>query len=71
LTPFLGSEAIELFSSLCDLPFTVMGGVKLKHVQDIVARGARHIAVVTALTQAKDIAAETGRWIKAIEKSAA
>ena len=70
MTPFLGSEAIELFSSLCDLPFTVMGGVKLEHVQDLVARGVRHIAVVTALTQAKDIAAETERWIEAIDKAA-
>ena len=67
LTPFLGSDAIESFSSLCDLPFTVMGGVKLEHVKDLVARGAQRIAVVTALTQAKDIAAETRLWIEAID----
>ena len=69
LTPFLGSDAIELFSSLCDLPFTVMGGIKRNHVQDLVARGARRFAVVTALTQAKDIAAETRLWIKAIDRA--
>jgi thiamine-phosphate pyrophosphorylase len=68
LTPFLGPDAIETFAALCDLPFTVMGGVKLDHVQHLVARGARRIAVVTALTRAKDIAAETRRWIEAIEK---
>ena len=71
LTPFLGSDAIESFSSLCDLPFTVMGGVKRGHIQDIVARGAQRIAVVTALTQAKDIAAETRLWIEAIGKARA
>ena len=71
LTPFLGSDAIESFSSLCDLPFTVMGGVKLEHVQDLVAREARRIAVVTALTQAENIAAETRCWIEAIEKASA
>jgi thiamine-phosphate pyrophosphorylase len=68
LTPFLGSDAIEQFTSLCDLPFTVMGGVKLEHAQDLAARGARRIAVVTALTQAKDIAAETRRWVEALGK---
>jgi thiamine-phosphate pyrophosphorylase len=69
LTPFLGSDVIESFSSLCDLPFTVMGGVKRDHIQDLVAKGVRRIAVVTALTQAKDIAVETRLWIEAIDKA--
>jgi thiamine monophosphate synthase len=46
-----------------------MGGVKLDHVKLLVTKGARRIAVVTALTQAKDIAAETQRWIEEIEKA--
>ena len=71
LTPFLGSDVIESFSSLCDLPFTVMGGVKRDHIQDLVAKGVRRIAVVTALTQAKDIAVETRLWIEAIDKARA
>ena len=71
LTPFLGSDVIESFSSLCDLPFTVMGGVKRDHIQDLVAKGVRRIAVVTALTQAKDIAAETRLWVEAIDKTSA
>ena len=66
LTPFLGLDAIETFVSLCDLPFTVMGGIKLIHVRELVARGAHRIAVVTALTQAEDIAAETRCWIEEI-----
>lgn len=71
LTPFLGLEAIEAFSSLSDLPFTVMGGIKLEHVENLTALGAHRIAVVTALTQARDIRAETRRWIEAIEKGTA
>ncbi|PLX49729.1 MAG: thiamine phosphate synthase [Desulfobulbaceae bacterium] len=71
LTPFLGPDVIKTFASLCDLPFTVMGGVKLDHIPGLLARGARRIAVVTALTQAKDIAAETRRWIEAIDKASA
>jgi thiamine-phosphate pyrophosphorylase len=69
LTPFLGTEAIGTFTSLSDLPFTVMGGVKRKHVKDIVVSGARRIAVVTALTQAENIAEETRCWIEEIEKA--
>ena len=71
LTPFLGSDAIESFLALCNLPFTVMGGVKRDHLQDLAAKGARRIAVVTALTQTKDIAAETRLWIEAIDKASA
>jgi thiamine-phosphate pyrophosphorylase len=70
LTSFLGPAAIEQFSPLCDLPFTVMGGVKMNHVRELVSRGARRIAVVTALTQADDIAAETRCWVEEIRKAA-
>jgi thiamine-phosphate pyrophosphorylase len=69
LTPFLGPDGVKTFSPLCDLPFTVMGGIKLEHVQDLAAYGVRRIAVVTALTQAEDIAAETRRWIAAIDRA--
>lgn len=69
LTPFLGPGGVTIFSSLCDLPFTVMGGIKREHIQELASLGVRRIAVVTALTQAKDIAKETRRWIEAIEKA--
>jgi thiamine-phosphate pyrophosphorylase len=70
LTPFLGPDVIEKFTALCDLPFTVMGGVKLDHVPELLAKGVQRIAVVTALSQANDIAAETKRWIEALDKTA-
>jgi thiamine-phosphate pyrophosphorylase len=70
LTPFLGPDVIEKFTALCDLPFTVMGGVKLDHVPELLAKGVQRIAVVTALSQANDIAAETRRWIEALDKTA-
>ena len=66
LTAFLGANAIDTFSALCDLPFTVMGGIKLDDVKEVVPRGGRRIAVVTPLTQAEDIAGETRLWIEAI-----
>lgn len=66
LQEFLGPEAIPAFRAVSPLPCTVMGGVKLHHVPELVKRGAPRLAVVTALSQAPDIASETGRWITAI-----
>jgi thiamine-phosphate pyrophosphorylase len=68
LSPFLGLDAIETFSARSSLPFTVMGGIKLNHVPELVKRNAQRIAVVTALTQAKDIARETRAWVDTIRK---
>ena len=34
-----------------------MGGIKQANIHEVLARGAKRIAVVTALTQAPDIAA--------------
>ena len=66
LAAFIGPEAITRFTAHLTAPFTVMGGIKLAHVPDLVARGASRIALVTALSQAPDIAAETARWQQAI-----
>ncbi len=68
LLQFLGPEAIALFTAVSDLPFTVMGGIKLNHVEELTRLGARRIAIVTALTQADDIAGETARWDAAIRQ---
>ncbi len=68
LKKFLGSDAIANFSRYSELPFTVMGGIKKKHVGELVRAGARRIAVVTAITAAEDMAkatAELGRLIRA------
>jgi len=69
LSSFIGLDAIALFSSRCSLPFTVMGGIKLEHVAELVAAGARRIAVVTAITQAADMQEETGRWLASIRRA--
>jgi thiamine-phosphate pyrophosphorylase len=71
LTTFIGEQAIPAYSAESDLPFTVMGGIKLEHVPRLTALGARRIAVVTALTQAGDIARETSLWIEAISRGIA
>lgn len=66
LKTFVGAGAISGFTESCPLPFTVMGGIKFDHLEELTAAGARRIAVVTAISQADDIAAETRRWHRAI-----
>jgi thiamine-phosphate pyrophosphorylase len=66
LVSFLGPEAISRFTSWCSLPFTVMGGIKFEHIDELLAYGAQRIAVVTAISQADDIQNETEKWAGAI-----
>ena len=66
LVEFIGPEAIARFAQYLTAPFTVMGGIKLEHVPQLAVRGARRIALVTALSQAPDIAVETARWVQAL-----
>jgi thiamine-phosphate pyrophosphorylase len=70
LSTFLGPAAIQRFSARSALPFTVMGGIKKEHIPELTALGARRLAVVTALTCADDIAAETKVWLAAIKHNA-
>ena len=35
-----------------------MGGIKARHIPELVEAGARHIAMVTEITQAKEVAAK-------------
>ncbi|MCL2669814.1 MAG: thiamine phosphate synthase, partial [Syntrophaceae bacterium] len=56
-TPFLGVEAIGAIAPILAVPFTVMGGINAANIDAVVAAGARHVAVVTAVTQAPDITA--------------
>ena len=68
LSTFLGPAAIQRFTARSALPFTVMGGIKKEHIPELTALGARRLAVVTALTCADDIAAETKAWLAAIKQ---
>lgn len=69
LSEFIGPEAIGLFSSYVSVPFTVMGGIKKNHIPELISLGASRIALVTALSQAQDIAGETAKWIDEIQKA--
>ena len=68
LHTFIGPEAITLYSQQSTLPFTVMGGIKRQHIPELTALGAQRLAVVTAITMAEDMAAETANWHTAIKQ---
>lgn len=68
LKDFLGTSEIRDISGKCELPFTVMGGIKYEHIEELVGVGAHRIAVVTAINQVDDMADATARWITCITK---
>jgi thiamine-phosphate pyrophosphorylase len=51
----LGPEAIEKIVPKLKMTFTVMGGINTSNIDRVLRAGARRIAVVSAVTQAKDI----------------
>ena len=53
----LGPEAIARISPHIKVPFTVMGGIDEENLELVLAKGARRVAMVTAITRAADIAA--------------
>ena len=54
----LGLEKIEELKKLVTCPFSVMGGIKEHHLAMLCAKGFRHIAMVTEITQAVDVEAK-------------
>jgi len=57
----LGPDAVSDIGGRVDIPFTVMGGIKESNMDEVLKRGARRLAVVTAVTEAEDIAEATKR----------
>ncbi|MBI2423790.1 MAG: thiamine phosphate synthase [Candidatus Hydrogenedentes bacterium] len=54
-TGVVGPEMIAAIAPHLSIPFTCMGGIKLHNIHEVLARGARHPAVVTAVTAADDV----------------
>ncbi|MDP3181662.1 MAG: thiamine phosphate synthase, partial [Desulfobaccales bacterium] len=50
----LGVEAIDRIAPRLRIPWTTMGGIKSSNIGQVVSRGARHPAVMTAVTAAQD-----------------
>lgn len=52
---FLGPDAIAAIGPHLEVPFTVMGGINGANIRQVLARGARRVAMVSAVTGASDI----------------
>lgn len=50
-----GLELIDQTINDLHIPFSVMGGIKAHHIGELVAHGAKTIAMVTEITQAENI----------------
>jgi thiamine-phosphate pyrophosphorylase len=50
----LGPEMIDRIAPQLRIPWTTMGGIKASNIGQVVSRGARHPAVITAVTAAPD-----------------
>ncbi len=63
----VGPGLIDIVRPQLRIPFTTMGGIKEHNVGEVLDRGARHIAVVTAVTEAQDVAKAVARLRGVIE----
>jgi thiamine-phosphate pyrophosphorylase len=54
---FLGPEAISQIAPHLKIPWSTMGGINQDNIARVVAQGARHPAVMSAVTAAPDITA--------------
>ncbi len=53
----LGVEALQRIAPHLRIPWTTMGGINQGNIAQVVARGARHPAVMSAVTAAADVSA--------------
>lgn len=56
-TGVVGPAMIDAIRPHLQIPFTCMGGIKAHNLAEVVRRGTRRIAVVTAVTEAPDVQA--------------
>ena len=53
--PPLGIDVLTKIIPSLNIPFTVMGGIKAKHIPNLIKVGAKKIAMVTEISQADNI----------------
>ncbi len=63
---FLGVDKIPSIAACCSLPFTVMGGINRSNLKQVVAAGARTVAVVSAITKSDDPVSECQQMLATI-----
>jgi thiamine-phosphate pyrophosphorylase len=63
----LGPDAIGAIAQHLAIPWTVMGGIKPSNVDLVLERGARIVAVVTAVTACHDVSAACAAFLEKIK----
>ena len=66
LVRVLGPDAVAAIGARLEMPFTVMGGIKGCNIEEVLRRGARKVAVVTAVTEADDVEEATRSLVEKI-----
>lgn len=56
-TGVVGPAMIDAIAPHLTIPWTTMGGIKLHNIDEVLKRGAKRVAVVTAVTEADDVRA--------------
>lgn len=67
--PPVGLDLVRQAHAEIPIPLTVMGGIKLSNLDQVLVAGARRVAVVTAITQAADIANAVREWRSLIART--
>lgn len=67
---FLGVDGLKRIAPHLSVPFTVMGGIKKKHIPGLIDAGAETIALVTEVTAAPDPMAAAAELLKLIKSKA-
>ena len=65
-TGVVGPAMIDTIRPHLNIPFTCMGGLKTHNLHEVVSRGTRRVAVVTAVTAAPDVKAAARELRQAI-----
>ena len=67
--PPVGLDLFREIRRLVNIPITIMGGIKLENLDQVLEAGARRIAVVSAVVGADDIAATVRQFRRRILKA--
>ncbi|MFH0799089.1 MAG: thiamine phosphate synthase [Pseudomonadota bacterium] len=66
--PVQGLSRLKELTDSVDVPVVAIGGIGRDNVLDVLKAGADSVAMITALSKAPDIAAETRWFVEAIER---
>jgi len=64
----LGLQTVRWAAATLRIPFVAIGGITMETIADVLAAGARHCAIISALMKSDDIAATARRLVRLCEQ---